>query len=1592
MLGKLTRTSGALLAALGGLAAVQDLSAVGHVFPGESTNSGERVVARETAPSGITRLDWRMIRSESRQNIRAAFRAGGAYLARNPDKRFLTTFDGRGFSVEPDGAGWRWGLELESYGFAGHERAVKGAARVTAGNDRVSYAWDEILEEWFINDQRGLEHGFTLRARPPGDGARLSLRLVVRGGLLPIIQSGGRDVRFLDTEGRSVLRYAGLKVWDATGRLLAARLEPAGIGLRLAVDETGASYPITIDPIIDPISQQAYLKASNTRGGDPDNANGWFGAAVAVSGDTVVVGAPTESSGAKGVNGDQSDSSARTSGAAYVFVRSDGAWTQQAYLKASNTDAGDLFGSSVAISGDTIVVGAYGEASNAKGINGNQNDNSAPRAGAAYVFVRNGGAWSQQAYLKASNTDANDFFGIAVTLSGDTIVVGAAGEASGARAINGNQSDNGAVGAGAAYVFVRSGSTWSQQAYLKASNADPGDSFGSSVAISGETVVVGAAGEAGSGSGNQNDNSARAAGAAYVFVRSSGAWSQEAYLKADNASAECMFGKAVAVSDNTILVGAPQENAKFTGAAYVFARSGSAWSRQAHLKPTNTEAGDYSYFGSTVAVSGDTAIVGAPGAAAGAAKQNGSAALGTGAAYTYARVAGAWYQVAHLKASNGDVGDLFGASLAFSGDTIAVGAFAEAGNARGVGGDENDDSIPRAGAAYVFAFTRTQPGAPSAPDRAALSSQRSNALSVAGGMPQVTMSEGQANLTQYVITMADLLNEYKNYDFPPADGRIEIASLTPVQGVELDPAYVPPNKPLTIVFIEPRLLEEIPNSLYNVTQLKTRLIRFKQDLWSDGRYSLVLEANVDVGTGQQGRTLLAIRRFLKLVKAHYKLDGVIFVGRFPEAKLVHRFAWPREGTATDDCVGLGNRLAVTIYPGIMANRPDIPLADLDGNWESLYTQPNRAVEYICAVPQNMNADELKKKFKTPSFTITSRTKDNFIRGNVNYGDFFFLDDAQYTASVSGDTLTLSVTTAWRSAEVSASDLRNRSAIAIPDIYVSRINPRSAAFEYDFNFRDSTGKGLYDQFGKPRVLQGPAGPPLVFSADLERTLLVEYFDNNHMFRIGYFSQNRIFRPGAATNPEKENGQWIFPVEWFSTWVSKLRRDYTGGPVNAPRNATLADYAEWLKKSVALRFVMAHSSLFATMFEQSTAARLLQEMGPFHGWSPRPHGQEWAPEPPDRSNATFLFYRSLWKNRKLMFTSPSLMVHGGCNVNTPVRPTDPGQNAESILFYAKVLALMARDKLFYDYPEGQEYFRDNENAVFGDIWKRYSLAIAGDRDYLTGDLSARKRTYWWGILGDYTLRLRYPVRVPGAFSAVTERGNDPEIAVFGWSEGDYRGLNDILWYQGWRLHDLQPYVADNRLLYNAVWRKGTEQQMEEYSLSYSAFRSKYDRIWLDGWRLKILRVYVMGGEVRYAAVWRRGTDGEFQRYGATWTQLIKEHSEFLDKGYGLKSLQPYVLGGVARYIAVWHRTTERQFPLSGLTEAQFRAYQEALGNQWRIQLFEPYRLNGQVLYMVVWRRPTSPKAQAEFVDLTYPNFRAAYDAAYDTGTRLQLVRAQ
>jgi hypothetical protein len=457
------------------------------------------------------------------------------------------------------------------------------------------------------------------------------------------------------------------------------------------------------------ITLQAYIKASNSAAYDRFGEAG----ALALAGDTLVVGAPGEDSSAKGVNGDQGDGLDPTpqnrqegfeSGAAYVFLRYGAGWSQQAYLKSTDTAERDQFGKSVAISGDTVAVSAPG----ADGKEGGRSFR-----GAVYIFVRKAGTWQQQARLTVPAGPGVDHFGGSVAICGDTLVVGAHGESSMPAA--GKADDEGELMAGAAYVFVREGGEWKQQARLEASNARYKGHFGTSVGISGNTVIVGAIGDAsaaGGVNGNQNDNARNNAGAAYVFVRDGAEWKQQAYLKAAKPGDFDEFGSSVAVAGDTAVVGAAGARTKVQkdgddgpGAAFVFVRDGRTWTAQAAL--TLPESAGREEFGAAVGVSGERVVIGAPRARDTPGKRGES----TGAAYVFVRNAGGWDRGTRLMASGARNGDQFGGAVAISGTTAAVGAAGEPGFARGVNGDRGNSSSGNheSGAAYVF----VNPGAES---------------------------------------------------------------------------------------------------------------------------------------------------------------------------------------------------------------------------------------------------------------------------------------------------------------------------------------------------------------------------------------------------------------------------------------------------------------------------------------------------------------------------------------------------------------------------------------------------------------------------------------------------------------------------------------------------------------------------------------------------------------------------------------------------------------------------------------------------------------------------------------------------------------
>lgn len=551
---------------------------------------------------------------------------GVRYFAQNPSQQLTARFLDGTARIE-SGRGGKWSATL---GLAG---AAKTKPVLT--KERVEYHHANGITEWYENRAEGIEHAFTIAHRPSETSDQLRLVLALQGvEVRPGKGEQASTIIFADpASGVPVLSYGTLKVWDATGRELAARYEILAQGLEIVVADAGAVYPVTIDPMI--TTQEAKLGPDHAADGLPSD---YFGSSVALFGDTALVGA-VEDDSAAGSN----------SGSAYIFTLNSTVWSLQTKLTSSDAAPGDNFGNSVTLFEDTALVGAYF-------------DNSAAGSdtGCAYVFTRSGTVWSQQAQLTAGDAADGDRFASSVTLSGNTVLVGACFDDTTA-----------GVDAGSAYVFIRSGTVWSQQAHLNASDSAMGDQFGISAALDGDTAVMGA-------------HSNGISGCAYVFTRSGTIWSEQAKLTASDAASEDFFGKSVAISGETALVGASYDDILAdtnAGSAYVFTRSGTVWSQEAKLTASDTSA--YNYFGCSVALLGDTALLGAT--------VDFTAGDRPGYAYIFTRSGTLWTQQAKLNADNGRSGDHFGFSVALSEGTALVGARYD-----------NTSAGIDAGSAYVF--------------------------------------------------------------------------------------------------------------------------------------------------------------------------------------------------------------------------------------------------------------------------------------------------------------------------------------------------------------------------------------------------------------------------------------------------------------------------------------------------------------------------------------------------------------------------------------------------------------------------------------------------------------------------------------------------------------------------------------------------------------------------------------------------------------------------------------------------------------------------------------------------------------------------
>jgi hypothetical protein len=484
----------------------------------------------------------------------------------------------------PDSANFYLGLETASVGRDGSHHAQSVIRQRTEGQELVLDREDDV-EERLLAGPLGVEHSFVVRSRPEGQGALVFE--VAFDGLSPAMPSSGTGndhVLLCDREGRVRAGYRDLLATDAEGHELVSRMEVRGQRVALVIEDAQAVYPVLVDPLV--WTQVAEVTPSDESPSDD------FGTSVALSGSTAIVGAGY---------GQQ--------GAAYVFVQSGATWTQQAKLVPSDGLTGDDFVYAVALSGDTAAVAGGANdyifvrngttwTQQAEFVGFNEpivlNGDTAAVVGATgvYIFVRSGSSWAWQSELTPGPRAAiNGFVSPALSgstaaeaLSGDTAVLGAAG-------IEGNNTQ------GVVDIFVRAGATWTLQTELTASDGAPSDLFGAAVGMTGDTVLVGAPGQG-------ND-----LGAAYVFVRSGTTWTQQAKLTLDPLAGYQFFGTSAALSYGTAGVGLGED---LLGAAYIFGQTGATWSQQAELTTPDATAGVGNPGAAlyNVALSGGTAIVG----------------------------------------------------------------------------------------------------------------------------------------------------------------------------------------------------------------------------------------------------------------------------------------------------------------------------------------------------------------------------------------------------------------------------------------------------------------------------------------------------------------------------------------------------------------------------------------------------------------------------------------------------------------------------------------------------------------------------------------------------------------------------------------------------------------------------------------------------------------------------------------------------------------------------------------------------------------------------------------------------------------------
>jgi hypothetical protein len=477
--------------------------------------------------------------------------AAGAIEGRLPAAALRVRHDASGTRLGRIEGAWDLGFRV---GAIGCERSERSSVSALVAHGNLAHADHRLADgvryqAWYLSGPLGLEHGLTFFARPSDCATSSRLRIeVMLDASRAIVHPLGKSA-VLRTASGSNYAYGELAAVDVTGRLLESWLRASPSGLLIEVDLSGAEFPVYVDPLV--TTAQAKLVA------DDAAADEYFGHAVAVSGNRVVVGARFEDR-----------PNLTDAGAAYVFVHNGNSWEQEAKLVASDAATADRFGSAVAIDGDTIVVGAT-------------DDDDPDQSGSAYVFVRSS-VWSEQAKLRADAPSPSGQFGVAVAVQGDRAAVGA---------YTGQPVPSDGTFPGYAYVYTRSGTTWSFETRLS-SGTPTITHIGESVALDGDWIAVGAPYSAPGGS-------------VHLFELVGASWTRGDELVPQTIGANENFGASVALDGSLLLVGAPGEGGA-PGRAFAFENVEGSWGGEDLIANTTDSSG----FGRSVALDGETAVIG----------------------------------------------------------------------------------------------------------------------------------------------------------------------------------------------------------------------------------------------------------------------------------------------------------------------------------------------------------------------------------------------------------------------------------------------------------------------------------------------------------------------------------------------------------------------------------------------------------------------------------------------------------------------------------------------------------------------------------------------------------------------------------------------------------------------------------------------------------------------------------------------------------------------------------------------------------------------------------------------------------------------